>query len=125
MKAATQCVSTFWLLSIRSTMRGERAASAGGQLAFDPIRETNDALSVSSETIFAANPSRAEACVTNNSATVTIYIARGATATANSDAVGPGGSWCIEVVQNAIYTGVISGLAASSTPDIGGQECSK
>ena len=48
MSAATAAPSGFCALRMRSTIRGERAASAGDKRSFDVIKETNRALSVSS-----------------------------------------------------------------------------
>ena len=122
--------------TITGFVAGAILFTIGGAVAAPPILAalpidsctdtTNEALSTSSETIFAANSDRVEACVTNNDSAIVIYIARGATATADSDAVQPGGSWCIESKGNGyFYKGAISGIAASGTPDIGGQECSR
>lgn len=84
---------------------------------------SNVALSTASETVFAADPGRKEACITNNDASIAIYVARHATATSADPRVPPGGSWCIGVNGGYAYEGVVDALAASGTPAISGESC--
>lgn len=84
---------------------------------------SNVALSTTSETVFAADPGRKEACITNNDASIAIYVARHATATSADPRVPPGGSWCIDTNGGYAYEGVIDAIAASGTPAISGESC--
>lgn len=83
----------------------------------------NDALSTTSEVVFAANPQRKDVLITNNSSSIGIYVRRGATATAASAYVPPLGSWHDTIQGGYIYTGTIDAIAASGTPDISAEEC--
>lgn len=85
---------------------------------------SNVALSTSSETVIASDADRKRFCITNNDASIAIYVAFHATATSADPRVPPGGSICEEVSYGgAVYTGVVDAIAASGTPAISGMSC--
>ncbi len=84
---------------------------------------SNTALSSSSEVVFAANDARKEVTITNNDASISIYVKKGATATADNIRVPPGGTYSMTPSDGRIWTGTIDAIAASGTPDISSEEC--
>lgn len=84
---------------------------------------TNVALSTTSETVFAAEGGRKEACITNNDASIAIHVARHATATTADPRVAAGQAYCIGINGGYQYEGVIDAIAASGTPAISGESC--
>ena len=84
---------------------------------------TNTALSMTHEVVFALNATRKKACISNDDASIAIYVAFHTTATSADVRVAAGQTICESVEDGYVYTGVIDALAASGTPAIGGWEC--
>ena len=84
---------------------------------------SNTALSTTHEVVFAANAGRKWACLSNNDASIAIYVAFHTTATSADIRVAAGQTICEDIQGGWVYTGVIDALAASGTPAIGGVEC--
>lgn len=105
----------------REAHAAQRAIKLTGFASCTPI--TNVALSTSSEEVFAATADRKSAIITNNDASISIYVASAATATSAWERVPPGGSWSIEPKDGRLYLGAITAIAASGTPAIGGSQC--
>lgn len=101
------------------------AGGTGSITALTCTTSNNAALSVTSETIFAANTARKSLLITNNDGSIAIHVYRGAgaAATVNAPKVPAGSSWSDSELDGYIYQGAITGLAASGAPTISAEEC--
>lgn len=118
---------------LRGFLLGAVLVAAAGAFAAPPILAafsmqactvgSNTALSAASEVVFAANASRKSVTITNNDASIAIFVKLGATATADNLRVPAGSTYTLEPVGGYIWTGTIDAIAASGTPDISSEEC--